>query len=121
MSEEYPSSKRITRGSELNGILKKGRRVRTLDLDVRLLASPLSFVRVGIVVPRHGQSAVRRNLVKRRLRELSRKILLPVQVSMNVVIRCNPSVYGRTFEELRQQLAGVHHALVEGGNEERDR
>ena len=49
-----------------------------MHLDVRVLASPLAFPRVGIVVPRHKHSAVDRNRLKRRLRELVRLELLPV-------------------------------------------
>ena len=116
MSEEYPRVRRITRSSEFGRISKQGKRVRALDLDVRLLASPLKYVRVGIVVPRHGQSAVQRNLLKRRLRELARTLLLPLQASGDVVIRCKPSAYRRTFEELKEELAGVRNALLEGQN-----
>lgn len=87
-----------------------------MGLDVRLLASPLNYVRVGIVVPRHGQSAVRRNLLKRRLRELTRTLLLPLEASGDVVIRCKPSAYGQTFEELKQELVGVRNALLEEKN-----
>ena len=113
MSEEYPRVRRITRSSEFGRISKQGKRVRALDLDVRLLASPLKYVRVGIVVPRHGRSAVQRNLLKRRLRELTRRLLLPLDVSGDVVIRCKPGAYLRTFDELREQLTGVQNVLLE--------
>jgi len=113
MSEEYPRLRRITRSSEFSRISKQGKRVRALDLDVRLLASPLKYLRVGIVVPRHGQSAVRRNLLKRQLRELTRTLLLPLEASGDVVIRCRPSAYRRTFEELKEELGGVRNALLE--------
>ena len=115
MSSEYPRSRRITRTSEFGTISKKGRRVRALDLDVRLLTSPLKYVRVGIIVPRHGHSAVRRNLLKRRLRELVRTLLLPLQASRDVVIRCKQGAYERTFEELKEQLGDVVRALMEDG------
>lgn len=113
MKEEYPRSRRITRSSEFKSVTKKGRRVRTLDLDVRLLASPSKCVRVGIVVPRHGHSAAQRNLVKRRLRELVRKLLVPVRGSTDVVLRCDASAYGRAFEELRKQIIDVRYVLTQ--------
>ena len=113
MSEEYPRQKRITRRSEFGIISKRGRRVRALDLDVRYLASPLKFLRVGIIVPRHGHSAVDRNLVKRRLRELVRRELIPGIAGVDVVLRCRPSVYGRSYDDLKQQIGGIRTALVE--------
>jgi ribonuclease P protein component len=55
---------------------------------------------VGIIVPRHKQTAVARNRVKRRLRELVRCALLPALsasgalASLDVVVRATPEAYG---------------------------
>ena len=111
MSYEYPRAKRITRSSEFRTILEKGRRVRALDLDVRVLDSPLQYVRVGIIVPRHGHTAVARNRLKRQLRELSRTLLLPASGSVDIVIRCRASAFGRSFDELRQQVLMVQRSF----------
>jgi ribonuclease P protein component len=59
---------------------------------------------VGVIVPRYSHSAVERNLVKRRLRELIRTELLPTMVSMaalDVVVRAAPSAYGVDYLTLR--------------------
>jgi len=51
---------------------------------------------VGIIVPRHKQSAVARNRVKRRLRESVRREFLPALTAlppMNVVVRATPEAY----------------------------
>lgn len=111
MSYEYPRAKRITRSSEFRTILQKGRRVRALDLDVRVLDSPLQCVRVGIIVPRHGRTAIARNRLKRQLRELSRTLLLPASGSANIVIRCRPSAYEQSFDRLRQQVVVIQGSL----------
>ena len=69
------------------------------------MASPLARsmareTRVGLIVPRHRQTAVARNQVKRRLRELSRTRLLPLDLAADVVIRIRPEAYGASFLEL---------------------
>ena len=69
---------------------------------MRAIASPLvhpagSRTRVGLIVPRFRQSAVARNLVKRRLRELSRTRLLPSDIAADIVIRIRPEAYGVPF------------------------
>jgi RNase P protein component len=72
-----PRERRITRGSEIRDIFKRGKRSRTRHLDVLDSDSPASFARVGVVVPRYGHTAVRRNLLKRRLKEALRQELVP--------------------------------------------
>jgi ribonuclease P protein component len=65
-------------------------------------------VRVAIVVPKWGFTAVRRNLLKRRLRELSRALLFDRQSSRDVVLRARREAYDATFTDLRadvEQLA----------------
>ena len=62
-------------------------------------------MRIGFVVPRFKQSAVARNRLKRRLRELSRVHLLPADLSADVVLRIRPEAYGATFDELAADIA----------------
>jgi len=74
-------------------------------LEVRAVASPLARsttqqTRVGLIVPRHRQTAVARNRVKRRLRELSRIRLLPLDLMADVVIRIRPEAYRASFPDL---------------------
>jgi len=95
----YPHARRVTRGAELDVLRREGRRVRTAHLDVRVAPGPAPS-RVGIVVPKHKHSAVARNRVKRRLRELARLRLLPVLPSGAVWLRARPEAYGASFEAL---------------------
>jgi ribonuclease P protein component len=60
--------------------------------------------RVGIIVPRHKHSAVDRNRLKRRLRELVRTRLLPSLPPCHVVIRARVEAYGDDFAALARQL-----------------
>ena len=45
-----------TRSLDLQAVIREGKRIRTVHLDVRVLASPFGFSRIGIVVPRHQHS-----------------------------------------------------------------
>lgn len=65
-------------------------------------------MRVGLVVPRYKQSAVDRNRLKRRLRELARVRLLPSDLPADVVLRIRPEAYSATFDAL---AADVMRAL----------
>lgn len=70
-------------------------------------------MRVGFVVPRFKHSAVARNTVKRRLRELARLQLLPVGVRVDIVIRIRPEAYGASFLELQTEVLRVKDRLSE--------
>ena len=78
--------------------------MRTASMDVRAVASLRLFARVGFVIPRYKHSAVDRNRLKRRLRELVRLELLPTLRPMDMVLRVAPVAYTRTFELLRAEL-----------------
>ena len=83
---------------------REGKRIRTGNLEVRVLASPLAHPRVGVVVPRFKHTAVERNRLKRRLRELIRLRLLPVLPAVDVVVRPFPPAYALSFEALAMEM-----------------
>lgn len=87
----------MTRTADLEAVRLTGKRIRTATLELRALASLRRLPRVGVIVPRHGQTAVARNLVKRRLRELLRQSLWPMLLTRppcDVVVRASPAAYG---------------------------
>lgn len=81
-------------------------------------SSPVAYPRLGLVVPRHRQKVVRRNLVKRRLRELGRTELLPRLAAagrpLDVMLRARPEAYGASFEALREEVVHLAEALCSG-------
>lgn len=79
-----------------------------------MAASPLSHsdrpwigLRVGLIIPRFKHSAVERNQIKRRLRELSRLQLLPTSLPVDVVLRIRPEAYNASFSILAVEIGHV--------------
>lgn len=103
-----PRARRITRGSEIRTLFRRGKRSRTLHLDVLHSDSPSLFARVGIVVPRYGETAVRRNRVKRRLREALRREILPRLdergARADLLVRARREAYGASYAALAAEL-----------------
>ena len=87
--------------------MREGKRIRAVHFDVRVTASPLAHPRVGIIVPRYHSSAVDRNRLKRRLRELVRTRLLAVMPVLDVVIHVRLNAYAASFEALETDVARV--------------
>ena len=86
--------------------------MRTATMDVRAIASLRAYVRVGVVVPRFRHSAVARNRLKRRLRELVRLEWLPTLPPMDVVLRVIPPAYERDFDGLRDEIRQAGQRLA---------
>lgn len=109
------SPQRLTRTADLELVRREGKRVRTALLEVRYLASLLHHHRVGIIVPRYKHSAVARNRLKRRLREVTRTTwptLLAGCAPMDLVVRAAPSAYTAAYEQLAGELARLGARLV---------
>ncbi len=85
--------------------------MRAAHLELRVAASPLSFARVGFIVPKHGQNSVKRNRLKRRLRELVRVTVLPGLTPGDLVIRTLPSAYSQSWVVLSHEVATLVRRL----------
>jgi len=92
-------------------VTREGKRIRTRHLEVRALASLLHHPRVGFIVPRYKHSAVDRNRLKRRLREVTRTQLLPRLAPQDLVVRTRPETYGATLDQLTAELSTVLQRL----------
>jgi ribonuclease P protein component len=82
------------------------------------LSSKEARPRIGVVVPKHHRRVVDRNRVKRRLRELSRRELLPrlreEGVPLDLLIRARREAYEASYRQLRIELLEVTEELCSG-------
>lgn len=85
-------------------MLREGKRIRTEHLDLRIVASLLHHPRIGFIVPKHGRSIVKRNQLKRRLREIVRQNILQRILPVDMIVRARPEAYSATFTSLERDL-----------------
>ena len=85
-------------------MVRVGRRLRSKELDICWLPNDVGHSRLGLVVPRYGRSAVARNKLKRWLREIARRRLLPRMDSFDLVLRTRPTAYRAVFGDLSLEL-----------------
>jgi len=118
--ERLPRRARITRTTEIRALLGGGKRKRTRMLDVFLGASPVPFARVGLIVPKHGRTIVERNLLKRRLREVGRRGVLPSLsmrgLAVDVLIRARAAAYQGSFADLSRDVREAVEELCSPGS-----
>ena len=104
----FPKEVRVRLGSDIRRVFSKGKRSRTRHLDVVFTASPVSHPRLGVIVPKHRHRIVERNRLKRRLREIGRREVLPrlrsTGVVVDLLVRARREAYQVGFEDLRREL-----------------
>jgi len=68
--------------------------------------------RCAVIVPKHGHTAVLRNQLKRRTREIMREIVLPYSGSFDIVIRMRREAYEAQATSIKADFLRVQQALV---------
>jgi ribonuclease P protein component len=71
--------------------------------------------RMGLIVPRFQASAVARNRLRRRLKELWRLELQAHQPGWDLVIRARREAYVASFDQLRGELLAWRGAVLGAG------
>ena len=97
--------------------MRSGIKVRAKLLDLRRLDSAAGHPRFAVVVAKFSFSAVQRNKVKRRLRELVRLHMLPVLPPMDLLVRARREAYGATFEMLSDDINDAARRLAVAHND----
>ncbi len=125
-----PRAARITAPDDIRGLLRRGKRRKTRNLDVFISASPVARPRIGLVVPKPRMknspdgkrvrgAGVQRNRLKRRLREIGRTEILPVLssrgVAVDVLVRARPEAYTASFSALREDLVQLQEWMCSSG------
>ena len=99
--ERFPRRARL---SDVQACWDAGQRRRTRFLEVAWRPSHSARARTAIVVPRFQHTAVARNRLRRRLRELLRRGPLATLPPVDLVLRARRTAYDATFAALRAEL-----------------
>ncbi|HEY3012136.1 MAG TPA: ribonuclease P protein component [Gemmatimonadales bacterium] len=110
-----PRAHRLARASDIRRCLTYGRRRRLEHLDMIWMDNQSGQPRMGLIVPKFQSSAVARNRLRRRLREIWRRDLQARQPAWDVVIKARREAYGADFDVLRSQLLAWREAVLAAG------
>ena len=89
-----------------------GRRRRLEHVDVIWTDNQAGHPRMGLIVPKFQSTAVARNRLRRRLRELWRREVMETVPAWDVVIRARREAYQPGFGALRTQLLAWRAAVA---------
>jgi ribonuclease P protein component len=73
-------------------------------MDIAWYPNDAGHPRLGLIVPRYGSTAVARNRLRRRLREIARRRVLPGLAPVDLVVRPRPDAYRAAFDTLADDL-----------------
>lgn len=71
-------------------------------------------------MPRYGHTAVERNRLKRRMREIVRQDVLNAPVHGDLVIWARPAAYTATFDDVRLALGRLRDRMTGQDNARRE-
>jgi ribonuclease P protein component len=109
-----PRARRLARASDIRRCLTHGRRRRLEHLDMIWMDNQSGHPRMGLIVPKFQSSAVARNRLRRRLREIWRRDIQQQQPACDIVIRARREAYGASFDALRTQLIAWRDTMLSG-------
>jgi ribonuclease P protein component len=111
-SARLPRAHRLARASDIRRCLVKGRRRRYEHLDMIWSDNTTGHPRMGLIVPKFQSSAVARNRLRRRLREIWRREVQPHQPPGDLLIRARREAYGASFDALRLDLLAWRRGVL---------
>jgi ribonuclease P protein component len=111
-SARLPRAHRLARASDIHRCLTEGRRRRLEHLDMIWMDNSSGHPRMGLIVPKFQSSAVARNRLRRRLREIWRREIQPRQTGGDILIRARREAYQASFDALRGQLLAWRDAVL---------
>jgi ribonuclease P protein component len=99
-----PKARRLTLSAEFARVKGQGRteRGRCLVLGVAPVAEEKSY-RAGFITPKHIGTAVVRNRVRRRLRDILRTNQLRLRTGLWLVVVARPYAANATYQQLRDE------------------
>ncbi len=106
--QRFPRALRLVRRLEFEAVYRDGRRRASEHFVVFGLPNALPHCRFGISVKRALGSAARRNRIRRRTREILRRLRPEMQTGWDIVVHPRSPVATEDFTALYREL----HALL---------
>ena len=100
-----PKENRITKDKEFQKVYRKGEFFGTKLIHFKYMRNNLPNTRVGFVIGKKvHKSAVRRNLLKRRMRAVFRLNLAKIKPGYDIAVIAKPGAIELDYEEIEKNL-----------------
>lgn len=103
MPFRFPKSARLTQAAEFLKVKNEGASCHGKLIVLSVLKNPAGETRVGLITSRRVGNAVKRNKVRRRMRELVRVNFPRLKPHLWLVLIARQSAVGATFRALEEE------------------
>jgi len=110
MKQTLTKNEIIRKRKEIEQVLKKGTRVQTDNVILRFL--PSSRKRVAFLIPKQIKTAVMRNLIRRRFREIYRLNKESFAEGYDYIIQARENAKNKNFWELKEELLTLSKGIT---------
>lgn len=101
----FTKKHRITKKEDFNLIFQKGKSFYTDFFMVKILENNLDFNRFSVLVSKKvSLKAVKRNAIKRKLREILKKHFNIFPPNSDIVVYANKNILDKKFKEIEKML-----------------
>jgi ribonuclease P protein component len=105
ISFPFPKSKRLLNRKDFVNLNRSGERYRTKHFTIIINENGLKINRLGITVSKKTGNAVKRNRVKRLVRESFRLHQNAFPAGHDIVFVANKGIEGLMFSDLKEELS----------------
>jgi len=103
-----PKENRLKKEKEFETVFKGGRTVRGNDIFLKYLANGTDKTKVGFVVSKKvSKLAVRRNKIKRRMREIVRLRKKEIKEGLSIIFIALPSINDKSHEDIKKDIENL--------------
>ncbi len=95
---------RLTDSSEFERVYKRGKAYRGKYFAVHAFSNDAGVARLGLSVSRKVGTAVVRNAIQRRLREIFHAELRGLSLDLDIVVSARPAASQASYWELREEF-----------------
>jgi ribonuclease P protein component len=110
----FSKENRLLKPEEFAGVRKGGRRLSTRGFTLYILVNGLGRTRLGLSVSAKTGNAVKRNRVKRLLREFFRHNTALFPESTDVLVTVKSLAHIKGLDDLTQEIGGVLRSARSG-------
>ncbi|MFQ6103964.1 MAG: ribonuclease P protein component [Candidatus Glassbacteria bacterium] len=116
-SEALPRDVRITKKADFERAKGEGVWIRGSSFDLIFKKGPLDVTRLGIIVPLYSHKVVERNRLKRIVREVMRRFVMPEMIEpYDIVVKAKRNAYEADYKSIQLELRGLASKFREGRN-----
>jgi len=105
--QSFPKSSRINKTYEYRQVYRTGKRVPSVNFLMFYKPNSLAESRIGLSAGKKVGGAVRRNRVKRRMREILRCQRPLLRHNVDLVLVAHPGAAKLSFSEMEVEITGM--------------